>query len=99
MVVPRCCLEASFASDANTTALAEILLSDPSSREKSGAVSGSRMRITTKNKKTGSCSSLPRLVQSLHVFRDDRVIGMVIGSDYREGSEKMAEAEASILTI
>ena len=56
-------------------------------------------RTTTKNMKMGIRSSLQRLGRSICVFRDGGYIGMMIGSDHREGLEVMLEAEVSILII
>ena len=91
MVIPRCCPGNSSASalDANTTALAEIVLSDPASMPKAGDREESR-RMTTKNNMTRGCSSsLWLLGLSLSISRDGVGIGMVVGSDPQEGLEAM----------
>ena len=93
-----CCLEASWTSDlaAKITALAEIILLDTSPRAKTWDREGSRRRMMANNMKTGGHSSILRLVQYLHVFRDGRGISMVIRSDRWEGLEAIADLEASI---
>ena len=55
MVITRCCPDTSsaLALADKTTALAEIILSDPESKEKAGAGEGPRRRRTTKNMMTG----------------------------------------------
>ena len=65
-------------------------------RAKAGGGAGSRRRRTTKNITAGGRSSLRRLGISLYIFGDGGRISMAIGSDRREGSEAMEEAEASI---
>ena len=100
MVVPWCFPEASSApaSSAKTTESAEIVLSDPALRAKSEAdVGWSRRKPTKKIMTWGGHYGILRLGRSIHVFGDGDGIGMVIGSDFQEGSEAMAEA--SILII
>ena len=99
MVILRCFPEASLASATNKTASAEIVLSDPASREKSGAGAGSRRNTKKKNMLTGGRSIILRLGQSICVLRDSRGIGMMIGSDHREVSGAMAETEALIFML
>ena len=47
----------------------------------------------------GGLCSLQQFVQSMHVFGDGQGVGVVIGSDHREVSEAMAEAEMLIVMI
>ena len=49
-----------------------------------------------KSMTTGGQSSVRQLDLSLRIFGDVSGIGMLIGSDHREGSEAMEEVEASI---
>ena len=99
LVVLSCCPEASSASAAKTMALENIIILDPTSREKASSGVGSRRRRTTKNMMTGVQYSLQLLGRSLCIFGDGGIIGMVTGSDYWEGSKVKTEAEALILKI
>ena len=90
-VVPRCCQDTSLAFAAKMTAY-------PAPRANYVDEAGYSSR-TRKHMITRSRSILQRLGRSIHVFRYDGRIGMVIGSDLQEGLEEISEAEASILMI
>ena len=101
MVLPRCFPEFSLdlALSENMTASEEIVLLDTASRAKAGAEEGSMRRMKKENMTTEVQSSLQRFGQSICIFRDGGVVGIVIGSDQRKVSEAMVEVEASNLTI